>query len=164
MADWSISKTSGQCSKCNKEIEDGEQFFAALTVCDDGFERIDTCAECWEADKPEVFYFWKTKRLTADEQNKPVFIDDDMLLDFFDSLEDAKEQEKINFRFVLMLIMMRKRLLRYNTTDNLDGQELWKLKVTGQKREVCVVNPHLSEDEIEKLSDNIGQIMQMGDE
>jgi hypothetical protein len=35
------------------------------------------------------------------------------------------------------------------------------MRVAGQGREVTVVNPHLSEDQIEELSEHMGQIMQV---
>jgi hypothetical protein len=54
---------------------------------------------------------------------------------------------------------MRKRMLRYNNTIREDGKDLWLLKVTGQKREVRVVDPHISEEEIDKLTENIGLVL-----
>ncbi len=81
---------------------------------------------------------------------------------FFERLTDETEQEKINFRFVLTLILMRKRKLKYeaSSTDEA-GNEVWTLRVTGQDRMEKVINPHLSEDQIEQLSGQMGQILQV---
>ena len=84
-----------------------------------------------------------------------------MLVSFFDRLAEETEAEKINFRFVLMLILMRKRKLKYESSRTEEGREVWTLRVTGEDRTVQVVNPHLAEDQIEQLSSQMGQILQV---
>ena len=163
MAEWDIKKAYGKCFGTDREFEIGEEFFTALVEVEGGFERRDYSIEYWSEHKPEVFYFWKTK-LPDPEEKKKLFIDDNMLRMFFDRLEDQQEEDKINFRFVLMLVLMRKRLLRYEGTEIKDDKEVWTLKVTGEKRMVEVTNPHLSEDKIESLTGQIGQIMQLEDD
>jgi len=160
MADWEIRKSTGLCSGSGRAIELGQEYFAALVETDQGFERHDYCIEYWLENKPQVFYFWKTKLCDPDKKKK-VFIDDDMLKAFFDRLEGESDTNKINFRFVMALVLMRKRILKYDSSRVEDGREIWTMKVACEKRTVDVVNPELSEDQIESLTENIGQIMQM---
>ena len=54
---------------------------------------------------------------------------------------------------------MRKRRLKYDASEVVDGKEVWTLRVTGEKRTVKVVNPHLEEDQIEELSGQMGQVL-----
>jgi hypothetical protein len=82
-----------------------------------------------------------------------------MLMAFFERLENETEQEKINFRFVLALILMRKRFFKYDETKIEDGNEIWRLRVVGDKSFVEVVNPHLDEEQIEQLSSQLGEIL-----
>jgi hypothetical protein len=79
---------------------------------------------------------------------------------FFERLGREAEQEKINFRFVLALILMRKRLLKYDATRIEDGKEIWCLRIVGDKQTVEVINPHLDDEQIEQLSSQIGEILQ----
>ena len=95
------------------------------------------------------------------EQKKHLFVDDDMLMAFFERLEQESEQEKINFRFVIMLVLMRKRKLKYDSTVSRDVAEIWKLRVVGSDQFVEVVNPHLDEEQIQQLSSQIGEILQV---
>ena len=94
-------------------------------------------------------------------QKKKLFIDDDMLMAFFERLGTETDPEKINFRFVLTLMLMRKRKLKYENSRTEDGKEIWQLRVTGQQETVEVVNPNLTEAEIEELSSQVGQILQV---
>ena len=106
-----------------------------------------------------MFCYWKT-RLPHPNQKKQIFVDDEMLLAFFERLGIETDQEKVNFRFVLALILMRKRRLKYDATRVEGAKEIWRLRITGEKQFIEVINPHLDEEQIEQLSSQIGQILQ----
>lgn len=158
MADWEIQKSLGQCAGSGQEFQVGQDYFAALIECPEGFERKDYSVDYWIENKPEVYCFWKTK-MADPGRKKNLFVDDEMLMSFFDRLSEENDQEKINFRFVLTLILMQKRKLKYISDAVRDGREIWYMKVTGENRNVSVINPHLSEDQIEELSWQVGQIL-----
>jgi len=160
MMDWEIKKTLGQCWGTGEKFEVGVEYYAALVETPDGFERRDFSVEFWQEQKPEVYCYWKTKMIHPDRKRR-LFVDDDMLMTFFERLADETGPEKVNFRFVLTLILMRKRILKYDSSELKDGKEIWTLRVTGEKRSVHVVNPHLSEDQVAELSSQIGQILQI---
>ncbi|MFQ6035259.1 MAG: hypothetical protein ACE5NM_05355 [Sedimentisphaerales bacterium] len=159
MDQWEIDKPLGHCYGSGKKIEYGEEYFGALIETEQGLERRDFCADYWQKEKPDVFCFWKTK-LPQPGQKKARFVDDDMLMAFFDRLEKENEQEKINFRFVLALVLMRKRRLKYDSSRVEDGKEIWRLRITSEKEIVEVINPHLDEAQIAQLSSQIGEILQ----
>ncbi len=161
MADWEIKKTLGQCCQTGREFAVGQEYYAALVEIESGqLERRDYSIDCWERDKPVVYCFWKTK-MPDSQQKKKLFIDDEMLMAFFERLTEETEQEKVNFRFVLTLVLMRKRKLKYESSDTKDGAEIWTLRITGSDERVQVVNPRLTENEIKQLSSQMGQILQV---
>jgi len=161
MGDWEINKPLGQCYGNGRKIEYGEEYFGALVETEEGLQRRDFCAEYFESENPQVFCYWKTK-LPEPGQKKQLFVDDQMLMTFFERLANETDQEKVNFRFVLTLILMRKRLLKYDESKIEDGKEIWRLRIPGDKsagNTVEVVNPHLDEEQIEQLSSQIGEIL-----
>lgn len=158
MAEWDINRPLGECCGTGETIEAGQEYFGALVETEQGLIRRDFCEEYWDREKPEVFCFWKTK-LPDPTEKKPVFIDDDMLMAFFERLADETDQEKLNFRFVLAMILMRKRRLKYDATRMDGDQEIWCVRVVGTKDVVEVVNPHLDEEQIEQLSSHLGEIL-----
>ena len=159
MDEWEIDKPLGNCYGTGRKIECGEEYYGALMETDEGLARRDFCADYWQSQKPDVFCYWKTK-LPEPGQKKQLFVDDDMLMAFFDRLKSETEQEKVNFRFVLVLVLMRKRRLKYDSSIIDGDNEVWRLRVTGEKQTVDVINPHLDEEQIEQLSSQIGQILQ----
>jgi len=161
MADWLIKKTLGQCCQTGRQFAVGEEYYAALVETETGqLERRDYSSDWWQQHKPQVYCFWKT-RMPDSQQPKKLFVDDEMLMAFFERLGGETAQEKINFRFVLTLVLMRKRRLKYESSEIKDGAEVWTMRITGTDDRVEVINPHLTEDEIEQLSSQMGQILQV---
>jgi hypothetical protein len=161
MDEWEIKKPLGQCYGTGRKIEYGEEYFAALVETDQGLQRRDFCAEYWQDKNPDVFCYWKT-RMPHPDQKKQIFVDDEMLMAFFDRLARETEQEKINFRFVLALILMRKRRLKYDSSKIEDDKEIWRLRIVGSDKQfVELINPNLNEEQIEQLSSQLSQILQV---
>lgn len=159
MADWTINKPLGQCCGTGRAIEPGQEYFGALVESEQGLERRDYSVEYWESEKPGVFCFWKS-RLADPDEKKELFVSDEMLMAFFERLANETDPEKVNFRFVLALVLMRKRRLKYDATKMDGAREIWSLRVVGEKDLVEVVNPHLDDEQIELLTSQIGQILQ----
>lgn len=159
MDEWEIDKPLGQCSGTGKKFEYGEEYFGALVKTDQGLQRQDFSVDYWNKEKPDVFCYWKTK-FPHPDQKKHVFVDNEMLMAFFERLAKETEQEKINFRFVLALVLMRKRRLKYDSSVIDGDKEIWRLRITGEKQTVDVLNPHLDEEQIQQLTSQIGQILQ----
>lgn len=160
MDEWEINKPLGQCCGTGEKIEPGQEYYAALVETEEGLQRRDFCPEYWQNEQPNVFCYWKSKLPRPDEK-KQIFVDDEMLMAFFERLAEETQQEKINFRFVLTLILMRKRRLKYDSSETKDGQEIWRLRKVGTTEFVEVVNPHLDEEQIGQLSSQLGQILQV---
>ena len=123
-----------------------------------GFNRRDYCQGCWQEQRPEVYCFWKT-RLAEPTEKKKLLVDDEVLLNFFERLALEQERVKVSFRFVLALILMRKRILKYERTELRDGVEFW---IMGQVREQTkheVLNPRMDDSHIQEVSEQLSAIL-----
>jgi len=159
MEEWEIEQPLGQCSGTEKKIAPGDEYIGALVETSEGLQRWDFCLDYWLEHKPQVYCHWKT-RIPLPDQKKHIFVDDDMLMAFFERLENETDPEKLNFRFVLALILMRKKKLKYDSTRIENNSEIWRLKITGTDDCAEVLNPRIDEEQIEQLSSQIGQILQ----
>jgi hypothetical protein len=100
----------------------GERFVAALVQRPetDEFVRLDYAEKAWmegtRPARPLVLYgFWRGV-VPEPGAKKRLLIDDQSLLELFEQSEEgvesgASEKERVGFRFVLALILLRKRLL-----------------------------------------------------
>lgn len=167
---YNITRTAGLCTACRQELLPQQEFVATAREIageDDEAElvRQDYCLTCWEpvreqttADK-SVFGIWRARVATPKEKKK-TFVDDELLVSFFDRLQDAQEPAKVQFRFVLALILMRKRILAYDGTEPGDGDQPWLMHFRGSGRKCTVVDPHMDEDKIAEVSQQLGDVLE----
>ena len=135
---------------------------AALVETPTGFLRCDTCQGCGDKfDRASVGAFWQTM-MPRPEQKKKLFVDDTILCELFERLASVAEPAKLNFRFVLALILMRKRLLIYEATRQEDGREIWSVRLKGREEMLDLLNPKLDESQMKEVGDQLSQILQEG--
>lgn len=161
MADYEVTRTVGQCASTGRTFGEGESFYSALFETTEGFERRDYSEQSWDGPPEGAFCHFKTK-LPTKEKARKTFVDDDVLINFFQRLEKSEENSKLRFRFVLSLILMRKRLLKYVGTVKEADQEFWQMRLMRDKSTHKVLNPVLSEMEIESLTGEVGMILHGG--
>jgi len=122
---YSIEKPTGVCGLTGRHLEPRETYVATLVEAHEPIEddpqrsrwtlrRVDVAVEAWDAGRrPEgLFSHWKAVVPKPDERKK-LFVDDAVLINLFRRLEDARDERRLAFRFVLALILMRKKLLKY---------------------------------------------------
>ena len=84
------------------------------------------------------------------------------MINFFERLGSETEETKLHFRFVLALILMRKRLLKYEDSVRKEGREIWKMRFVRETEFHEVLNPELDEEHIEQISQELSSILQGG--
>jgi len=156
---YHFARPQGRCAVSNEPIEPGQKFMAALRETPAGFERVDISLAKWpEFDRKDVIGFWQTI-MPAAEQKKKVFVDDQVLCEIFERLSDTAEPAKLNFRFVLGLILMRKRMIIYENTRTEGDREIWTVRFKGRDDKLDLVNPKLDEQQVLEVSQQLGEIL-----
>ena len=160
-----VAKPGGTCAVSGRAITAGERFMAAVRETPAGLERIDVAPEHWEAfDKAGLLAFWQTVMPRAEEKKK-VFVDDEVLCTLFERLAEASEPGKIHFRFVLGLILMRKRLVLYDSTRHEEGadgsgpRDVWVVRMKGREDKLDLVDPKSDEKQVTEVSQQLGEIL-----
>ena len=156
--DWKIQRGEKRCAGCAKEFAELENYFSALYDRTDAFERLDWCAGCWKGETPEMFSFWQT-RMPAKEERRRLLVDDDVLVDFFLKLEGATDELKVNFRYILSLALMRKRILKFADVRRGESGEFLVMEFPREKTRFEIFNPQMSEEKIALLTEEVGKIL-----
>jgi len=156
---YQVARPQGVCHLTQQPIAAGEKFMAALRETPAGFERLDISTTAWpQFDRKDVIGFWQTI-MPKGEQKKKVFVDDQILCEIFERLADTTEPPKLNFRFVLGLILMRKRMIVYEDTRVEDEKEIWKVRFKGRDDRLDLVNPKLDEQQVMEVSQQLSEIL-----
>jgi hypothetical protein len=156
---YDVPRPLGKCAVCGRDIPPGEKFFAAIRETPTGLERLDVSPDCWQTfDRANLLGFWQTT-MPRPEEKKKLFVDDQVLCDLFERLADVTEPAKVNFRFVLGLILMRKRLIVYETTRHDPARDVWVVRLKGRDQRLDLTDPKLNEQEMTDVSQQLGQIL-----
>lgn len=158
MADFEISRPAGTCSVSGRGLGEGEAFHTVLVETVSGFERRDVAEECWTGPPENAVCHFKT-RVPKKAERRRVFVDDEVLVDFFLRLGRSDEPLKQRFRFVLALMLMRKRILKYEQTVRAEDAEVWRMRLTKDKSVHDVRNPELNEVQIQELTAELSNIL-----
>jgi hypothetical protein len=161
MIDFEVSRPVGRCFVSGREFAEGETFHTALFESPQGFERRDYSEESWQGPPEGALCCFQT-RLPKREEKRRTFVDDDALLTFFTRLADSTDESKQRFRFVLSLILLRKRVLKYERTIREGQREYWEMRCMRDKSSHRVFNPVLTDTEIQELTGELGAILAGG--
>lgn len=163
---FEIARATGRCAATGAAIEPGQAYVATLCERPDdaGLDRFDFSMPAWEEGRrPERLYsYWKTTMPEPDGKKQP-FVDDEVLLNLFHRLGDDDRAERVAYRFVVALILTRKRLLKHDSTArDASKRAVWLMRLKGDPLEappVEVVDPGLTEDRLREVSDQLGEIL-----
>jgi len=174
--DYNIRRADGRCDGCGKALESGAQFTATLKERRQEFFRQDFCDECRakapKTDDADVLCVWRG-RVPEPTEKKKLLIDDDLLVNLFERLGDSPaerapgeqadtaDEARTRFRYVVALILMRKKLLIYDRMNTDDRErEIWTMHLRGRDEKVFVTDPKLTEDQIAEVSADLSEIME----
>lgn len=119
MNDWKLARRQVACSRCKKAFAEGERHTSSLFVCEQDLAREDVCSACWSASVPaelaeptgaECLFWWRTRYTLG--KRRGVQLDLEALERFFLQLEGREETPLRELRYVLCLILLRKRRLK----------------------------------------------------
>ncbi|MCK6457151.1 MAG: hypothetical protein L6Q92_11555 [Phycisphaerae bacterium] len=159
MNEYQIHRSQGRCEACGRALEAGAELYSAVLCEKETFLRRDYCADCWGGPPDGALGSFKT-RVASKPGKRRVLVDDEVLMSFFLRLEDTEDSARADFRFVLMLILLRRRLLKYDRTLRRDGAEFWVVREVGGAATHEVRNPQLDEARITLLTSELNAILQ----
>lgn len=161
---YPIGKCTGVCTVTGTSIKPGDVYIA--TLCEghnpDDFLRADFSLVAWEsgARPHRLFCFWRTRMATPDDHR--ILIDDDALISLFNRLEGDVEPQRRAYRFVIGLILIRKRILRVLPSKSGDTPCEWRVRMRDDPEDspaIVLADPSLSEEQIRSMAEQLGEIL-----
>jgi hypothetical protein len=158
MTDYQLQPNSRRCAATGREMKPGEICYSVLLEEAGRFVRREYCREAWQGPPEGAFSFWAGK-VPAREQDRRPPIDDDMLMDCFTRLEGQMETSRVNFRYVLALLLMRRRRMKFEDVRTENGREMLGLRCSQTKVVHQVVNPSLTDEQMEAVQEEVLQLL-----
>jgi hypothetical protein len=157
MTEYQIEANTRRCAVSGRELKPGEKYYSVLTDEAGKFQRRDYSYECWQGAPAGAFSFW-AGRIPAADDRRPK-IDDEMLLDCFQRLEGESDAGRVNFRYVVALLLMRRKRFRFEEARLEGDKEYLVLRCVKSGQIYRVVNPLLSEEEMAAVQEEVFKVL-----
>ena len=197
---YDLQRPSGVCAATGEELFAGETCYVALVdppleereAAEDKSKakpndsgdlpllRVDISAKALEAGflPLHLFGYWRTTVAEPNEKKK-LLVGDAAIQELMLSLAEADDPKQLAFRYVLALILLRKKLLRHDGIDRRedpegDGpvQDWWtftpKLDIDkghfgkwNDEVQFEVLDPHITPNEIAGVTEQLGQVLEL---
>ncbi|MFI4861654.1 MAG: hypothetical protein ACIAXF_13365 [Phycisphaerales bacterium JB063] len=201
---YDIQRPTGECAASGRVLTPGETYYAVLVdppeeervalleaegkpaekAKDANGElpliRIDIGAEAWDAGfrPPHLFGYWRSV-VPEPNDKKKLLVGNAAIQELMLSLADTEEDRQLAFRYVLALILLRKKLLRHDRIDRREDAEgdgpvqdwwLFTPKVDIEKghfgkwndeMQFEVLDPHIDATQIADVTEQLGQVLEL---
>jgi hypothetical protein len=158
MTEYQIDANTRRCAASGRELRVGERFFSVLLQEGSKFVRRDFSGEAWQGPPHGAVGFW-SGRIPAGAEPRRLPIDDDLLLDCLGRLEQEPDPARIRFRYVVALLLMRRKRLKFEEALTEDGEEILLLRCPRSGDLHRVVNPRLTEDEMAAVQEEVFKVL-----
>jgi hypothetical protein len=154
MIDYQIQPSTRRCCATGREMQPGERCYSVLLDEGGKLVRKDYSPEAWQGPPADAFSFWAGRVAAPQGRRRPAF-DDEVLLDCFGRLEGQTEPGRINLRYVVALLLMRRRRFQFEEARPEGGGEVLTLRCTRTGTRHRVVNPGLTEEEMAAVQEDV---------
>lgn len=157
MTEIDIQRCSRRCSQTDRELQPGETYYSTLVPSDSGFQRRDFAAEAWNGPPPEAVAWWKSQ-LPGLGARRAHWAPNDVILDYFQLLE--ADPTKNDVRYVLALLMVRRRIARWEQTEmDPSGEERMVLYCPRQELEFRVPVAAPSPERVAIIQEELAKLL-----
>lgn len=156
--DYQIQPNSRRCTATGRELRPGERYFSVLLEVNHHLVRQDFSCEAWQGPPPGTYSFWTGRVPAADEKRRPP-IDDELLVECLERLEGQTDQEKMQFRYVIALLLIRRKRLRLEEVATREGRETLVMRCPRSRQKYEVPNPGLTPERMTAVQDEVFRVL-----
>lgn len=160
-SEYQIGRVGQACAASGRVLAPGDAYIGALIEVEgqEEFVRQDFAVDAWDDEQRPAGLFAYWRGVVPDQKSDALpTLDAASAADLFDQLENVEDPKRVAFRYLLALMMMRKRLLVHVGTEA--GQMLVRRK--GDDAELPpmeVAEPELDQAALDELTPLVADLM-----
>jgi hypothetical protein len=160
MVEWKIRRRHRQCSACESAFDDGARHVSLLGIDDEeALVREDLCLPCWKGRDPaDLLLWWSTHY--REGRKKSLQLDLGSLERLFMELGGREEEKLRELRYLLCLLLMRKRKLKLLTVKRGKQGERLILRRPRRTEEIEVWVFDFTPEKIEELRIRLQEVLE----
>jgi len=158
MTNYEIHGPARVCTATGRELKPGEKVFSVLFDEMGQFVRKDFAADAWPGPPNGAIAWWQSRIAEAGRPVKPT-INDDLLVDCFEHLADTTDAGRIRFRYVVALLLMRRKRFKFEDARKHGDNESLVVRdsKTGRRHETA--DPQMNEQEMDAVRDEVFRVL-----
>lgn len=161
---WNIQRRASRCTATNVPFTDGEFFHTLLFQEKEGLRREDLCEEAWRTRLPELipFCYWKSKYEKPAEA-APETMPREGVESLLRRLSTEDEPQTLNVRYILVLMLERKRILKQIEEKPSDEGRMLIYEHVKTGEAFIVTDPMLRLDQIDAIQQDVYDLLTNAD-
>ena len=155
--DYDIQHSTRHCATTGREFAEGEEFYSVVNDSGGSLHRQDYCAAAWTGPPADALAWWKSRMPRREEKkNRPA--PSQVLLDLFHQLAPQADQRRL--RYVLTLLMIRRRIFRLEeTTRDAQGTETLLVYCPRDEASYQVEAVGLDVEQVEAIQNELSRLL-----
>ena len=158
MSNYQLQGPAKQCTATGRVLWAGDAFCSALTDEAGQFVRRDYAREAWKEPPPGTIAWWAGRIPEGGAVPKPT-INEPLLVDCFEHLTDTVEPDRLNFRYVVALLLMRRKRFRFDDLRKTGDREVMLLRDMKTNRKHEVLDPKLTDEAMETVRQEVFRVL-----
>lgn len=155
--DFEVQRCTRHCCVTEREFEPEEEFYSALITEGAEVVRQDYALDAWPGPPERSLGWWKSK-MPSRHARRLHWAPNDIMLEYFEELEGQPEKQDV--RYILALLMIRRRVLRVEDSQR-DEEGVERLTLYSHKREKTYEITALVPDaeRTQEIQDELAQLL-----
>lgn len=158
MTNYDIHGPARTCSATSRELRAGEKVYSVLWDEGGQFVRKDYAADAWPGPPAGAIAWWAGRIPEAGRPAKPT-INDDLLVDCFEHLADTTDPGRLRFRYVVALLLMRRKRFRFEDARKQGETETLVVRDSRNGRRHETIDPQMTEPEMDAVRDEVFRVL-----
>src|SRR5262245_9784048 len=153
--DFEFQRCTRRCAASGRELAPGEAYYSVLQRRGAEIARADYAAEAWSGPPDDCLGWWKS-RMPEPDAGRAKLAPNDVLLELFQQLEAVPEKQ--DMRFVLALLLVRRRVLQVEESAAADAKDM-VLYCPRDESTYRVESSMPGDERIEQIQDELARLL-----
>lgn len=158
MTNYEIHGPARVCAATGRELKPGERAYSVLRDEGGRFVRTDYAADAWPGPPAGAIAWWAGRIPEAGRPAKPT-INEDLLVDCFEHLADTTDPGRQRFRYVVALLLMRRKRFKFEDARKDGGRETLVVRDGKSGRRHEFPDPQLTDPEMDAVRDEVFRVL-----
>jgi hypothetical protein len=166
--EWNIQSRAHACQSCKKPFADKEQFHTLLFDQKSGYERLDVCTTCWQAqfsqgavDRKGFVSYWQSV-YSVPRAAPPDPIQKETAETLLRKLVERNDPKDGPALYILAAMLERKRLLKVKAQLSRDGKRIFVYEHAKTGDLFQIDDPNLQLHQLESVQHEVLHLLQHG--